>query len=190
MGAFYEVNILPMLNRIGVESPGVPASNPAGYGGIGDFLSTQNDFPPRGDVTVQAFGQSVPFFIPAAGSSQKSVMQLVGDTTIPLPAARDTAVWLLGAGVFQNQYTTITFNYANVAPVTQSLSIAPWCFPPEPDVVIAFRGAALDPQAQPAGLRCGQDAIRVPTNPSVVLNSVTLGNNPLVGLSAVTIQKA
>lgn len=189
-GAFYEVNILPFLNVIGVETPGVPASNGTGYDSDGNFLSTLNDFPPEGTFTVSAFGQNVPFFIPAAGSDKKSVMQWA-DQTVPLPPAHDGAIWLLGSGVNGNQQTTLTLRYAGAPPTTQPVALADWCLPPGADAVVAFRGAArLNAQGQTVTPACGQFAIRVPTNPTAVLTSVQFGADPNALITALTIQKA
>jgi hypothetical protein len=191
-GDFYEVNILSKLNLIGVENPGVPASNPNGYDSGGNFLSTVGDFPPAGTAFFTAFGQRVPFYIPPAGSSVNSIMQLAGPETVKLPPSNDTAIWLLESAVDLTQYTTVTLNYNSGLDFPELTAFSDWCAATQqPNEVIAFRGSArLNAQGQTESPPCGMYVMRIPTDPTRQLVSMSFGANSHIMIGAVTVQKA
>lgn len=191
-GSFYEVNILPQLNLIGVENPGVPASNPTGYDGGGNFLSTVDDFPPSGTAFFTAFGQRVPFYIPTAGSSTRSILQLATPETIHLPPAHDTALWLLESAVDLTQYTSVTLTYSTGLSFPQLMAFSDWCAATQqPNEAMAFRGSGrLNAQGQAEPPACGMYVMRIPTDPTRELDSVSFAPNPHILIGAVTIQKA
>ena len=191
VGPFDEVNILPLLNLIGVENPGVPASNPTGYDGGGNFLSTVNDFPAAGTTFYDAFGQHVPFYIPPAGSQTNSILELVGPETVHLPPARDSAIWLLESAVDLTQVTTVTLNYSTGISFPELTSFSDWCAAThQPNEAVAFRGTGrLNAQGQAEGPPCGMYVMRIATDPTRELVSVQFGPNPRIQIGAVTIQK-
>ncbi len=188
---FTPVNIRADLNTIGVETPGVPALVPTGFDGSGNFLSTAADFPPAGGFSVRADGYTVPFDIPPSGSDIRSVWRFFTPASIPLPRARDSALWLLVTGVNLTQQSRMTLQYTSGPPSTQVVSFTDWCLAPDAAETVAFRGATrLNAQGQVEAPACGMFAVRLATDPHRVLERVLFGANPNIVLAAVTVQKA
>jgi len=189
VGAFTEVGILPQLNLIGVEQPGRAASDPQGFDGSGNFLSTK-DFPRAGTFNVSAPAGRVPFFIPQSGSTVRSLVQLDGPTTVRLPAGRDTALWLLEGAANGPQRTAVTLRYASGPPGQSQVSFSDWCAAPVANETLAFRGPdRLDARGADVTPACGMFAMRIPVDTTRALDAVSFAVNPKIVLAAVTVQR-
>ena len=178
IGSFTVLDIRPRLNLIGVENPRQPAADPVGWAASGDFLSTEEDFPPPGLFTVPVDGRSIPFSIPPSGSDTRSLLEIHGSVTIPLPPQRDSAVWLLEAAVYGSQQATVTFTYKDALPWTENVPFADWCSAPGPWETVAFRGTTrLDAQGRALPPACGMFGMRLTTNPDARLSSIRIAAN-------------